>query len=98
MNNRITDHISDAITNKLTSICAYAFSFLSGTAGLLSLNEWAILVGILLAFVTFFVNWFFQRRNTNRRDDYLNKKEDRELEIHQLEKAILRKRLGDDND
>lgn len=99
MNNRMTDHISDVITHKLTSAYAYFASMFAGAAGIMSINEWAVLIGILGALFTYGLNWFHQRLRTKREARYLEMKSKRESEVHELNVKVLLKQLqAEDSD
>ena len=90
MNNPIDSyHFSDIGTQKAFSISSYIASFLSAIGGALTLNDIAILLGIVLALFTFAVNWIYQAKR-NHREVKLN-----ELEA-QLVKAKLEKLQHDD--
>ena len=88
MNNPI-DNFSDIGTQKAFSLSSYIASFLSAIGGALTLNDLAILLGIVLALFTFAVNWIYQAKR-NHREVKLN-----ELEA-ELIKAKLEKLLHDD--
>lgn len=90
----MNNSISDAITGKMVSIYTYIISFATGMTGLMSLNEWAIIVGIVVAILSFFVNRYHQKVRTCDRSKYLSNKNKREEEIHRLNKELLEKQIG----
>jgi len=45
-----------------TGIASYIGSAIATLVGALSLQEWAALVGILIAVATFVVNWYYKRK------------------------------------
>ena len=50
------------IMDRATTATSYTVSVGTAGAGLLSLNEWALLLGIIFAALTFAVNWWYQHR------------------------------------
>ncbi|GAB1141654.1 MULTISPECIES: HP1 family phage holin [Shewanella] len=73
---------SDAATQKGFSIASYLSSLLSAIGGALTLNDIAVLLGIVLALFTWAVNWLYQFRR-DRRD----------AERHSLETKLLNAQL-----
>lgn len=67
---------------KLLSTTSYVTSGVTAAGGALTVNDWALLLGIALAVLTFAVNWI-----------YKDKQNRREKELHQLETAYQKKRL-----
>ncbi len=57
MSERITD-----MADKLSTPAAYTISTGTATAGMLSLSEWAVIIGILGTVATVLMNWYFNRR------------------------------------
>ncbi|WP_158683773.1 phage holin [Pseudoalteromonas sp. T1lg22] len=51
---------------KAVSGATYGASFTSFVSGALSLNEWAILLGIIFAGLTFLANYWFQHKRNQR--------------------------------
>lgn len=47
----------------LTSKISYSFSGLVASMGMLELNSWALLVGMVLGFATFVVNWIYKHKS-----------------------------------
>lgn len=50
---------------KYSSPFAYAWGVLTATIGALSLDQWAVLIGILCTVGTFAVNWHYKRKEFN---------------------------------
>lgn len=98
MSKPMNNSLSDALTSKMVSGYTYLISFITGMTGLMSLNEWAIIVGIVVAILSFFVNRFHQKKRTCDRSNYLANKNKREEELHRLNKALLEKQIGGAND
>ncbi len=79
--------------DRVSSFFAYLWSIILGGFGILTINEWATLIGIIIGFATFF---------TNR---YYKKKEDaRKAEVHswnakmfELDYQIKKKQAGGNN-
>ena len=57
---------SDIAMQKAVSATTYSASLGAAAGGILSLNEWAILLGIVFAALTFLVNWWFQHKRNER--------------------------------
>lgn len=47
---------------KYSSPFAYAWGFITATLGVMSLDQWAVLIGILCTVGTFVVNWYYKRK------------------------------------
>lgn len=58
--------------DKYSSPISYVWGALCTLFGALSLNDIAIIIGILLSIATFLINWLYKRR------DFLHKKQLRE--------------------
>lgn len=71
------------VTQKSFSLASYIASFLSFIGGALTLNDIAILLGIVLALFTFFVNWIYQAKRNHR-----------ETKINDLQAELLRAQLN----
>ncbi|MDE9495978.1 phage holin family protein [Xenorhabdus bovienii] len=54
--------------DKYTSPTAYAWGTFTAIFGAWSLNDWAIVVGIICTVGTFAVNWYYKHRELNRRE------------------------------
>ncbi|MDX7989250.1 holin [Xenorhabdus sp. 12] len=52
--------------DKYTSPSAYGWGAFTAMLGALSLNDWAIIVGIICTAGTFAVNWYYKHREFNR--------------------------------
>lgn len=83
--------------DRTTATASYTMSGATAAGGFFSLNEWALLLGILFTALTFAVNWWYQKRK--RLDDLemkaieLRLKEEhnaREREYHAARMAALR--------
>lgn len=98
MSKQMNNSLSDALTSKMVSGYTYLISFLTGMTGIISLNEWAIIVGIVVAILSFFVNRFHQKKRTCDRSKYLANKNQREEELHRLNKELLLKQIGGQHD
>jgi preprotein translocase subunit SecG len=81
MSNPISS-FSDFSTQKSFSIASYISSLFTSIGGALTLNDLAILAGILFALLTFAVNWIYQERRDNR-----------EKALHQINLELARKEL-----
>lgn len=58
--------ISKVVMDKATSTASYTISAGTAAGGMLSLNEWALLIGIAFAGLTFVINWWYQKRQDIR--------------------------------
>jgi hypothetical protein len=68
--------ISDIATQKVVSATTYSASLATAAGGVFSLNEWAILLGIVFAALTFLANYWFQyKRNEREAKKYEDDKE-----------------------
>ncbi|RXK33844.1 holin [Arsenophonus endosymbiont of Bemisia tabaci Asia II 3] len=47
---------------KYTTSSAYSWAAFTAVLGALSLNEWALIVGIICTLGTFIVNWYYRRK------------------------------------
>lgn len=77
------NNLSDFSTQKAFASASYTSSILSTVGGAMTLNDIAILLGIMFAVLTFVVNWVYQARRDNR-----------DKELHQLEVEVARKELS----
>ncbi|EMH0680425.1 phage holin family protein [Klebsiella aerogenes] len=48
---------------KYTTHSAYSWGAFTAMLGALSLDEWAVLVGIICTIGTFVVNWYYKRKD-----------------------------------
>lgn len=55
------------MNEKITSTTAYSSSWIMTTFGALSLNEVALLVGIFCTLGTFVVNWYYRKKEFDRK-------------------------------
>lgn len=76
---------SDIAMQKAVSVTTYSASLGTAAGGILSLNEWAILLGIVFAALTFLVNWRFQHKRNERE----NKKYEDDREFHRARMEAL---------
>lgn len=75
--------ISDVSAQKATAAASYGASISTAAGGAFTVNELALWGGLLLAFLTFIVNWAYQAR-----------KEAREAELTRLETELTKARLA----
>lgn len=92
--------VINPIMDRATTATSYTVSAGTAGAGLLSLNEWALILGIVFAALTFAVNWWYQKRREvqeielrNIEKLYKDAHDRREREYHE---ARMRKLLGTD--
>jgi hypothetical protein len=52
--------------DKTTTTMSYTASGATAAGGLLSLNDWALVIGIIVAIATFGLNWWYQARKDSR--------------------------------
>jgi len=78
---------SDISVQKSFSSASYTSSLLSTVGGALTLNDIAILLGIMFAVLTFVVNWGYQARRDRR-----------EKILHELELEVARQELQQSSD
>jgi len=57
--------LSKAVMDRTTATASYAASGATAAGGFFSLNEWALILGILFAALTFGINWWYQHRKFN---------------------------------
>jgi hypothetical protein len=85
------------IMDKTVSTTSYAASGATAAGGFFSLNEWALILGILFAALTAAINWWYQRRKDRRDAEHLHAvvelerqykaaHDAREMEYHELRK------------
>ena len=55
--------------DKIREWFSYSFGGLTAMGGILSLNDWAVIIGILCTVGTFGINWYYKRKE---REDRLN--------------------------
>ncbi|EJN5847209.1 phage holin family protein, partial [Salmonella enterica] len=48
--------------DKIREWFSYSFGGLTAMGGILSLNDWAVIVGILCTVGTFGINWYYKRK------------------------------------
>jgi len=77
-----TNNFSDIGVQKSFASASYTSSLLSTVGGALTLNDIAILLGIMFAVLTFAVNWLYQARRDRR-----------EKLLHELELEVARQEL-----
>lgn len=53
--------------DKYTSPVSYVWGILCATFGAMTLNEWALVIGILTTVGTFIINWMYKRRDFNHK-------------------------------
>jgi hypothetical protein len=86
--------------DRATTATSYTVSVGTAGAGLLSLNEWALLLGIIFAALTFAVNWWYQKRreihDLEMHAIERKYKEAHDLRERQFHEARMRKLLGSD--
>lgn len=49
--------------DKYTSFYAYTWGLITSVLGVLSLDQWAVIVGIICTVGTFLVNWYYKRKD-----------------------------------
>ncbi|QYJ79419.1 HP1 family phage holin [Shewanella acanthi] len=86
-------YINDVSTQKGLSLTAYLSSFISTLGGALSMNDVAILIGILLAVLTYIGNMFYQELRRRREQRQEEKDEQRAQELHSAEMQLLAAQL-----
>lgn len=77
-----TDSISDVVTPKVLTAASYSASATTAAGGVFTVNDLALWLGILLAVLTFFVNWIYQAF-----------KDRRDADRHKLETQLLHAQL-----
>ncbi|MGI2079175.1 holin [Shewanella putrefaciens] len=82
MNNPI-DNVSEVGSQKVVAAASYGASISTAAGGAFTVNELALYGGLLLALLTFIVNWVYQAR-----------KERREAELTRLESELAKARLA----
>lgn len=82
MNNPI-DNVSEVGSQKVVAAASYGASISTAAGGAFTVNELALWGGLLLALLTFIVNWVYQAR-----------KEKREAELTRLESELAKARLA----
>lgn len=82
MNNPI-DNVSEVGSQKVVAAASYGASISTAAGGAFTVNELALYGGLLLALLTFIVNWVYQAR-----------KEKREAELTRLESELAKARLA----
>lgn len=58
---------------KYSSPFAYMWAAFTTAIGALSLDQWAVLIGILCTVGTFAVNWYYKRKEFKLREDNYGK-------------------------
>lgn len=77
--------MSNTAMDKAATSASYAASIGTAAGGVLSLNEWALLLGIVFAALTFFINWRYQYK----RDVRENRKYQEDSEYHRARMESL---------
>lgn len=77
--------------DKTTTAASYSASIGTAAAGIFSLNEWALLLGIIFAAATFVINWRYQ----HKRDMREHKKHCDDAEHHSLRMKLLKQEQGE---
>ena len=72
--------------DKTTTAASYSASIGTAAAGIFSLNEWALLLGIIFAAATFVINWHYQYK----RDMREHKKHCDDADHHKLRMELLK--------
>lgn len=54
------------MNNNNTSLTSYLFGWLSMFFGSLTLNDWAVVVGMIATIFGFFVNWYYKHLEYKR--------------------------------
>ncbi|MCS6241500.1 phage holin family protein [Shewanella baltica] len=87
-------YINDVATQKGLTFSAYISSLMSTLGGAFTMNDVAILVGVLLAFLTYLGNMAYQESRRRRECRQELKDEKRKQELHaadmQLKAALLK--------
>ncbi len=55
------------MTEKYSGPFAYAWGFIAAAFGVMSLDQWAVLIGIICTVGTFAVNWYYKRKEFLRK-------------------------------
>ena len=74
--------IVERIMDRTTTTMSYTASGATAAGGLLSLNDWALIIGIVCAVATLLLNAWYQKR-----------KDSRDIELHKAQMA----QINDDN-
>lgn len=82
--------IDEVGSQKIVAAASYGTSISTAAGGVLTVNELALWGGLLLALLTFIVNWIYQARKERRETD----KERREAELTRLESELAKARLA----
>lgn len=69
---------------KAFSGASYSASVTTAAGGAFTINEWAMVVGIVLALLTFVINWIYKAAQ-NKRDK----------EQHELNKELIQQKLDE---
>ncbi|MFB2653864.1 HP1 family phage holin [Shewanella seohaensis] len=86
-------YINDVTTQKSLSLTAYISSFISTLGGAVSMDKVAILVGIVLAILTYLGNMLYQELRRRREQRQEDKDEQRKQELHMAEMQLLAAKL-----
>lgn len=51
-----------SMSDKYSGPTAYTWGLITSVLGVLSLDQWAVLIGIVCTIGTFFINWYYRRK------------------------------------
>lgn len=51
-----------SMPDKYSGPAAYTWGLITSVLGVLSLDQWAVLIGIVCTIGTFFINWYYRRK------------------------------------
>ncbi|EOE6700406.1 phage holin family protein [Morganella morganii] len=51
-----------SMSDKYSGPAAYTWGLITSVLGVLSLDQWAVLIGIVCTIGTFFINWYYRRK------------------------------------
>lgn len=51
-----------SMSDKYSGLAAYTWGLITSVLGVLSLDQWAVLIGIVCTIGTFFINWYYRRK------------------------------------
>ncbi|KGM29101.1 holin [Photorhabdus luminescens] len=63
------------LMDKYTSPSAYCWGMLTAMLGALSLNDWALIIGIICTVGTFSINWHYKRKEFQLKRESRNNKD-----------------------
>ena len=61
---------------KYTSPASYSYAGLLSAFGAITLNEWAVIVGILTGVGTFIVNWYYKHKESKAKIEMIKRAQD----------------------